>query len=210
MKTTLIVRNCLACAIALAVAVPIYAQENKPGQPGERQPEKTENRAYNDNKSPTTSQPKEGVPSQVNKARCLIGMKVCNQQDEKLGRIKDIVVDLQSGCVAYVVLSVGSPFRSKFVAVPPSAFTSRPDENYLILNADKNRLLSATGFDKRNWPNMATPSWGAEPFLQTPPEKATERDYEKNESDKNAPPESDKTPTTPLDSDKDKNPTPDK
>src|SRR4051812_1112230 len=39
-----------------------------------------------------------------NKASNIIGMQVHNRQDEKLGEIKDVVLDLQSGKIGYVVL----------------------------------------------------------------------------------------------------------
>src|ERR1051326_7142625 len=40
----------------------------------------------------------------VNKAHNLIGMEVRNRSDEKLGEIKDLVVDLPSGKVAYATI----------------------------------------------------------------------------------------------------------
>src|SRR5437764_4890989 len=43
-------------------------------------------------------------PAPINKASRFIGMKVLNQKGQTLGKIKDVVLDLQSGQVAYVVL----------------------------------------------------------------------------------------------------------
>ena len=43
----------------------------------------------------------------ANKASKLIGMKVKNRQDEDLGKISELVVDYQSGKIAYAVLSSG-------------------------------------------------------------------------------------------------------
>src|SRR3954470_18955031 len=45
--------------------------------------------------------------SDYNKASKLRGMEVKNKQNEKIGKISDLVVDLESGRIAYAVLSTG-------------------------------------------------------------------------------------------------------
>jgi len=122
------------------------------------------------------------VPGRVNKAKGLIGMKICNQKNEYLGKVKDMVLDLESGRIAYVVLSTGG-IRPKYLALPPSALAPASDGKHLVLNADREKVLGAVGFKKNDWPNMATPSWGAEPFWQTP-DKASHDDYEYRTYDK--------------------------
>jgi sporulation protein YlmC with PRC-barrel domain len=175
----------LSSAIALAAALSGYSQETTPAQPGERLPDAHPSPAYTDSTSSkasidTPAQIKNGVPERINKARDLIGMQIRNQQDQKLGKVKDVVLDLQSGRVAYVVLSTGG-LRPKFLALPPSVLTASGDEKYLLLKADKDRVMAASGFNKDAWPNMATPSWGGEPFWQTPEGKSYETPaYDKN------------------------------
>jgi sporulation protein YlmC with PRC-barrel domain len=44
-------------------------------------------------------------PEKINRAKKLIGMEIKNHKDEKVGKIDDVVIDLDSGRVAYVVLS---------------------------------------------------------------------------------------------------------
>jgi len=90
--------------------------------------------------------------------RELIGVKVKNQNNENLGHVRDIVVDLRSGRVAYVVLSVNGS-GSKLIAVPPMAFAGTPGG--LILNADLNKLQSALDFSEDRWPDLSSSSWGA-------------------------------------------------
>jgi sporulation protein YlmC with PRC-barrel domain len=99
--------------------------------------------------------------SKVNKASNLIGMDVRNAQNEKLGDIKDLVVDLHSGKIAYAVLSVGGflGIGDKYVAVPPSAFSVAPDQDSLALNADKAKIQNAPGFAKSDWPDLNSPLW---------------------------------------------------
>jgi len=99
----------------------------------------------------------------ANKASSLIGMDVRNSQNEKLGDIKDLVVDLHSGKVAYVVLSVGGflGIGDKLVAIPPNAFMSAEQEK-LVLNADKAKLQNAPSFAKTSWPELNSPTWNSD------------------------------------------------
>jgi sporulation protein YlmC with PRC-barrel domain len=102
------------------------------------------------------TQPGESVLTKANKASGLIGMDVRNQQNEKLGDIKDLAVDLHTGKIAYAVLSVGGflGIGDKYIAVPPGEFTLSPDGKELILNADKARIEGAPGFAKTSWPDL--------------------------------------------------------
>lgn len=99
----------------------------------------------------------------VNKASDLVGMDVRNHQDEKLGDIKDIVLDLESGKVAYVVLSVGGflGIGDKLIAIPPSAFKKTLTNDGLLLDADRVRIESAPGFVQTSWPNVNDPQFSA-------------------------------------------------
>ncbi|MDB5988990.1 MAG: antigen [Herbaspirillum sp.] len=97
-------------------------------------------------------------------ADTLIGNDVCNQHDEDLGDIKEIMLDTRSGKVRYAVLSFGGflGMGEKLFAVPWSALTLDPANKRFILNVEKDRLKSAPGFDKDNWPNMADLVWAKE------------------------------------------------
>ncbi|WP_292462484.1 PRC-barrel domain-containing protein [Methanolobus sp.] len=86
------------------------------------------------------------------------GDKVVNEKGEKLGDIKDIMIDMQTGSVAYVVLSFGGflGLGNKLFGVPLEAMKKKPDEHAFILNVDKERLENAPGFDKDHWPGTAS------------------------------------------------------
>jgi hypothetical protein len=127
----------------------------------------------------TEYQRQSGSPTNINKASALIGMEVRNQSDEKLGKIEDIVLDLNSGRISYAVLNAGGPFRSKLVAVPVNAFTPGADQKHLLLNADKAKLEAAKGFDKNAWPSVSNPDWGADTFLENPPGRTPSTDYKR-------------------------------
>ena len=94
-------------------------------------------------------------------ADTLIGEDVYNAQDEDLGDIKEIMLDMNNGKIAYAVLSFGGflGMGDKLFAVPWSALTLDTENKRFILNVDKERLNSAPGFDKDDWPDMADTSW---------------------------------------------------
>jgi hypothetical protein len=112
----------------------------------------------------------------VNQASNLIGMEVRNHRNERLGSIKDLVVDLETGQVSYAVMAVGGflGMGEKLLALPPQAFARARDQRSLILHADKEAVDQARGFASTNWPDVDQPEWGAEVFWERP--EAVERD----------------------------------
>jgi len=88
---------------------------------------------------------------------------VVNYQGEDLGKIEEIMIDLDRGRVAYVVLSFGGflGVGDKLFAIPWQAFSVDTTQKRLVLNADKELLEKAPGFDKNNWPDMADLSLGS-------------------------------------------------
>ena len=94
-------------------------------------------------------------------ADTLMGEDVCNQRGEDLGDIKEIMLDMNNGKVAYAVLSFGGflGMGDKLFAVPWNALTLDTENKRFILDVDKDRLESAPGFDKDDWPDMADPAW---------------------------------------------------
>ena len=93
----------------------------------------------------------------------LKGDKVVNYKGEDLGKIEEIMIDLDRGRVAYAVLSFGGVFGmgDKLFAIPWQALTVDTTKKCLVLNADKELLEKAPGFDKNNWPDMADLSLGS-------------------------------------------------
>ena len=93
----------------------------------------------------------------------LKGDKVVNHEGDDLGKIEEIMIDLDHGRVAYAVLSFGGflGLGDKLFAIPWQAFTVDTANKRLVLNANKEILEKAPGFDKTSWPDMADLSWGA-------------------------------------------------
>ena len=95
-------------------------------------------------------------------ASTLAGDSVRNVAGEDLGSIKEIMIDIPSGRVAYAVLSYGGflGMGDKLFAVPWNALKVDEDEKAFILNVDKQTIEHAPGFDKDNWPDMSDVNWG--------------------------------------------------
>jgi sporulation protein YlmC with PRC-barrel domain len=87
----------------------------------------------------------------------IIGNTVVNPAGEQLGNIKELMIDLNEGRIAYAVLSFGGflGIGDKLFAIPWEAFTIRPEDHDFILEVDKEVLGNAPGFDKENWPDNA-------------------------------------------------------
>jgi len=96
----------------------------------------------------------------------LTGDSVVNSKGEDLGTVEDIMIHIDSGRIAYAVLSFGGflGMGDKLFAIPWEALTLDEDNHQFILDVDKERLESAPGFDKDNWPDMADPQFGKEIF----------------------------------------------
>jgi sporulation protein YlmC with PRC-barrel domain len=94
-------------------------------------------------------------------ADTLIGDSVVNGQDEDLGDIKEIMIDMRSGQVAYAVLSFGGflGIGEKLFAVPWQAMHLDTVNKRFVLNVDKAKLKNAPGFDPDAWPDMSDVAW---------------------------------------------------
>lgn len=107
-----------------------------------------------------TSNDGEGPGPEVMGADTLLGNDVYSQNDEDLGDIKEIMLDMRTGKVSYAVLSYGGflGVGEKLFAVPWQALKLDTVNKRFILNVDSAKLDSAPGFDKDHWPNMADPT----------------------------------------------------
>jgi len=102
-----------------------------------------------------------GPGPEIMGAETLVGNDVYNQEDENLGDIKEIMLDMRSGRVGYAVLSFGGflGMGEKLFAVPWNALELDTENKRFVLNVLKDRLKDAPGFDKDHWPNMADQAW---------------------------------------------------
>jgi sporulation protein YlmC with PRC-barrel domain len=107
--------------------------------------------------------PGEGPGPELMGADTLLGKDVYNRQDESLGDVKEIMIDMRSGKVVYAVLSFGGflGIGEKLFAVPWSALMLDTVNKRFLLDADRQKLENAPGFDPDHWPDMADQTWRA-------------------------------------------------
>ena len=94
-------------------------------------------------------------------ATTIIGYKVKNDKGEDLGKIEDLMINLNSTRVNYAVLSFGGflGLGEKYFAIPMEGLAVDTENKEFILNIPKEKFDVAQGFDKDNWPNMADRKW---------------------------------------------------
>lgn len=111
--------------------------------------------------SHTLGETRSGPGPEVMPASAFEGEKVVNLRGETLGEIEEIMLDVRGGRIAYAVLAVGGllGLGEKYFAIPWTALTLDTDRQCFVLDADKERLKNAAGFDKENWPVLADRSW---------------------------------------------------
>lgn len=94
-------------------------------------------------------------------ADTLLGNDVCNRDGENLGDIKEFMIDMATGKIAYAVLSYGGVLGlgDKLFAVPWAALQLDTANKRFTLNVPKAALKDAPGFDKDHWPSMSDKTW---------------------------------------------------
>ena len=107
-------------------------------------------------------------PGCSKKASDIIGMEVKNNQNEKLGKVNDLAVDVESGRIVYVILSTGGfiGIGDTLHAVPPGALHHDVANKTLQLDADKAKLTVAPKFEMAKWAECCNSNQVAEVYSQ--------------------------------------------
>jgi len=115
----------------------------------------------------------DGPGPDIMDAATLKGDKVVNGAGDDLGKIEAIMLDVGAGRIAYAVLSFGGflGLGNKLFAIPWSALTLDTTNHQFILDASKEQLEAAPGFDKDHWPSMADRTWATDlhAYYDVPP-----------------------------------------
>lgn len=82
-------------------------------------------------------------------------------EDENIGEIQDLMINLQNGQIEYAVLSFGGflGIGDKYFAIPVEALKYSTKNREITLDINKETLKNAPGFDKDNWPTEASPEF---------------------------------------------------
>jgi len=94
-------------------------------------------------------------------ASTMEGTDVKSPAGESLGDIKDLMIDLTTGRVAYAVVEFGGllGIGSKLFAVPLQAMKQDAADKSFVMETSKEALENASGFDKDHWPDFADRKW---------------------------------------------------
>jgi sporulation protein YlmC with PRC-barrel domain len=99
------------------------------------------------------------------KAGDLIGMQLRNRQNERVGKIDDLVIDAAEGKLRYVAVTYGGflGFGNKLFAVPFESFHYQRDADdqksyVMVLDVTQDSLDRSEGFDQDRWPDINDPA----------------------------------------------------
>jgi sporulation protein YlmC with PRC-barrel domain len=97
------------------------------------------------------------------RSKTLFEYQVKSPQGEDLGKIEEVMIDMEMGRVAYAVLSFGGLWGlgSTWVPVPWDAVALQPDEKVLLLKIEKEKIEKAPNFESATLPELANRPWGA-------------------------------------------------
>ena len=87
-----------------------------------------------------------------------LGATVVDQTGDRIGTLKDIVMQPQSGKADLAIIQLSLPNRTdKLTAIPWELIrVTETEPNRLMLTTDREKLMSATTFESSRWPEFDT------------------------------------------------------
>jgi len=112
---------------------------------------------------------------ELRRADHIIGKEIRDTKGEKIGKVKDLAVDLQNGRIVEVIVATGGTLGmgEHFVAVPPQSFLCESGSKELTFKGDKGKLQTAPEFELSHWSDATEISrvkedyqrFGAQPYF---------------------------------------------
>jgi len=99
---------------------------------------------------PAPQQPAVTIPRGL-VASEITGKKVRNRAGEDLGKIHDLMMDLESGGISYAIVSYGT-IMHKYFAVPWTELSFNPAEDEFLWDVTQDALNARDGIDKDHPP----------------------------------------------------------
>jgi len=113
----------------------------------------------------------------IQRAEKLIGTEVRNPEDERIGKVDNLLLDMKAGRVAEVILASGGflGMGDQYSAVPPQAFKPGTNADTMILDTTKEALANAPHFKASEWPTAMSDdqvilvyrTYNIEPYFNT-------------------------------------------
>lgn len=153
-------KHALAILVGASLTCSAWAQDKQPAKPGQapdaakpKQPEKQPD--MKDRIRANETQTIALVPS-----KWLDDNSVRGLNDEKIGEVKDLILNRLSGRVSFVLLGHGgvATIGEKVTAVPFTAFGWNADKKWLTLPMTAEQLKSAPTLDSGEWKSLGDPT----------------------------------------------------
>jgi sporulation protein YlmC with PRC-barrel domain len=89
----------------------------------------------------------------------VVGARVVGVQGEEFGQITDVVLDEESGCMAYVVLSVDQNGARKTVAAPWAVLRPGTDSRTFTVQVDREKIINAPAWEGSRIAEYSRTDW---------------------------------------------------
>ena len=97
----------------------------------------------------------QGTPrlGELRRANRIIGSEIQDSQGQKIGKVKDLALDLQNGRIAEVIVATGGALGmdEKIAAVPPESFICGSEKRVLQLKGVSAQIETAPKFEITRW-----------------------------------------------------------
>jgi sporulation protein YlmC with PRC-barrel domain len=94
----------------------------------------------------------------VNKSRDFIGMEVLDKDNQSLGKVENLMVDLPTARVVYVIISFDGTAKSHY-AVPPEALMMTSDNKALFLDESRAKIAERAHESDYFWTELTEKDW---------------------------------------------------
>lgn len=104
-----------------------------------------------------------GGPGVLTSGAALLHRRVVSQNNESLGQIKELMVDLPTGAVTYGVVEPAADLSASglLYVVPPTALQVTAPGQALVLKAERSHFLAGPRFSKEFWTDLSFPEMAA-------------------------------------------------
>ena len=106
------------------------------------------------------------APRRWQRVTDLMKKSVKSDNNEKIGDVKDLVIDPDAGAVIYTIVEFDRKMGhgNRYFALPLSVARLSDDYKDIAMRYNSSEVNSANGFDSSNWPNFADQTWSAQVY----------------------------------------------
>lgn len=105
--------------------------------------------------------PPKVAPFLTSKATIIIGTTVKNPQGEVLGKVENLMLDLETGRIVAVIVASGGfiGLGEVLSAIPPNVLKQEAGQDFLVLNLSPEELAALPHFPAGEWPDLSQPEY---------------------------------------------------